>query len=136
MYLNLDAVLSVRRWSYYKLAKHLDVHPETVYGWKQGKNLPRWEHLDAMCYVLQCAIDDLLIPDKPNLPNHSNPHYQSPPVGPAQPILPHPTTFRSTMPERPIYGKRIHGRGSASQKPEGTRYEAPLLPQEDKFFSR
>lgn len=129
MYLNLDAVLLLRRWSYYKLAKYLDVHPETVYGWKQGKNLPRWEHLDAMCYVLQCAIGDLLIPDRPELPHPFNPKCHKLPVGPAQPLLPFPTTFRDSAPVKRIRGIRIHGVNTMMQSEP--IYEAPLLPYEE-----
>lgn len=52
-------------WSLYRLAKEMGVYQQTIYAWHQGRNFPTTNNLDRLCWILDCTIDELLIPEPP-----------------------------------------------------------------------
>lgn len=45
------------------LAKMLGVDQTAVHNWEKGKSMPAAKRLPAIAKILNCTVDDLLVPD-------------------------------------------------------------------------
>ena len=59
-----EAARKYKDWSLYKLAKELNMHQQTVYGWANGRTQPSYENMDKLCSILGCEISDLFEAEK------------------------------------------------------------------------
>ena len=66
-----QAVLKAGK-SLYRLSTDLGIPLQTVYEWEKNNRIPRSDYLDAICDYLDCSIDALLKPDKPNNSGYSD----------------------------------------------------------------
>ena len=48
----------------YRLAKMMGIPEQTVYSWAKGRSQPTYENMDYICTVLNCAISDIIRPEK------------------------------------------------------------------------
>lgn len=53
-----------KRWTMRKLAEKLELDHQTVMYWNQGRSYPRLPTLVKMCRLLDCTMEDLLVPDE------------------------------------------------------------------------
>lgn len=51
-----------KNWKMSKLAKELEMDPQTVMYWNQGRSYPRFPTLVRLCRLLECSLDDLIGP--------------------------------------------------------------------------
>lgn len=47
-------------WTLRELADRMDLDPQTVYYWNQGRSRPRLNSLLKLCALLECGVEDLL----------------------------------------------------------------------------
>lgn len=47
-------------WNMRKLADRLDLDPQTVMYWNQGRSYPRFLMLMKLCRLLECTVEDLV----------------------------------------------------------------------------
>ncbi len=47
-------------WNMRKLADRLELDPQTVMYWNQGRAYPRFPTLIKLCRLLECKLEDLL----------------------------------------------------------------------------
>ena len=53
-------------WTLYRLATEMGLSTQTAYKWQDRHGmpyLPAKRHLDMICHILECDIDDLLEPE-------------------------------------------------------------------------
>jgi DNA-binding Xre family transcriptional regulator len=48
----------------YKLSKHLEMPPQTIYSWAGGRTQPSFKNMDKLCEVLNCDMNDLFEAEK------------------------------------------------------------------------
>lgn len=64
---NLKRILNEQGLKQKDLAKLLNVSTATVSDWCKGKKMPRMNMLNAICDTLQCPLNELTEPERPNI---------------------------------------------------------------------
>ena len=64
---NLKRLLNEQGLKQKDLAKLLNVSTATVSDWCKGKKMPRMNMLNAICDTLQCPLNELTEPERPNI---------------------------------------------------------------------
>lgn len=61
-----EAALRLKGWIPEDLVFFLKdyVSSTTVYNWITGRRQPSYEHLDLLCTLLECSLDDILITEE------------------------------------------------------------------------
>ena len=61
----IDRMSSVGILTLGELAERIDVTQETLSRYISGTYKPSWEKLNALCVVLECKVDDIVVYDRP-----------------------------------------------------------------------
>lgn len=66
MQITIQKAVLKRGKTLYQLSTDLDIPFQTVYGWHKFNRVPNQKYLDLICQYLQCAISEVLVPEKPD----------------------------------------------------------------------
>jgi DNA-binding Xre family transcriptional regulator len=66
--------------------------------WSGNPNVIKLDELDVICAVLDCGVQDLLIPEPETVPEPGPAAEERPAAGQASPVTPRPHTGRSLPP--------------------------------------
>jgi transcriptional regulator with XRE-family HTH domain len=58
-----DVAKDRKGWSLYRLARELALPQQTVYSWASGRTQPGYAHMELLCSILECTMNDLFEPE-------------------------------------------------------------------------